>query len=79
MLYIFKDIQLIYVKDSNSHIFSLLALQSFYSIGINLLWSMKRALVKRNKPARIWGGAFVGGERGCLPDAIWETSLSSQQ
>lgn len=30
------------------------------------------------KPARIWGSAFVGGERGCLPGAIWETSLSSQ-
>lgn len=31
------------------------------------------------KLARIWGVAFAGEERGCLPGAVWETGLSSQE
>lgn len=34
---------------------------------------------KEIKPARTWGGASAGGERGCLPGAVWETGLSSQE
>lgn len=38
----------------------------------------EKNISEEKKPARTWGGAFVGGERGCLPGAIWEASLSSQ-